>query len=131
MRWRMGDLHGGPRKSAGRQGPVQVVTAAIQAGTPEFQCQTYEEYERLLEAAADSVGCTKRALPMVLAKISFGTVPKLKLWNATSFATLPMMRRSLRPSQRSSRLASGIAPCSTCKGPTGACKKNEWLLMSF
>ena len=69
--------HGGPRKSAGRQGPVQVVTAAIMAGTPEFQCQTYEEYERLLEAAADSVGCTKRALPMVLAKSSFGTVPKL------------------------------------------------------
>ena len=33
--------HGGPRKSAGRQGPVQVVTAAIKAGTPEFQCKTY------------------------------------------------------------------------------------------
>ena len=68
--------HGGARTGAGRQGPMQVATAAIKAGTPEFQCQTYEEYERLLEAAADSVGCTKSALPMVLAKSSFGTVPK-------------------------------------------------------
>ena len=60
--------HGGPRKSAGRQGPVQVVTAAIKAGTPEFQCKTYEECQRLLEAAAESVGCTKYTLPRVFAK---------------------------------------------------------------
>ena len=69
--------HGGPRKSAGRQGPVQVVTAAIKAGTPEFQCKTYEECQRLLEAAAESVGCTKSALPRVFSKGSgFGTVSK-------------------------------------------------------
>ena len=29
-------LHGGPRKSAGRQGPIQMATAAIMAGTPEL-----------------------------------------------------------------------------------------------
>ena len=69
--------HGGPRMSAGRQGPVQVLTAAIKAGTPEFQCKTYEEYERLLEAAADSVGYTKSALPRVFSKASgFGTASK-------------------------------------------------------
>ena len=69
--------HGGPRKSAGRQGPVQVVTAAIKAGTPEFQCKTYKECQRLLEAAAESVGCTKSALPRVFSKGSgFGTVSK-------------------------------------------------------
>ena len=68
--------HGGPRKSAGRQGPVQVVTAAIKAGTPEFQCKTYEDCQLLLEAAAESVGCTKSALPSLLAKSSFGTVSK-------------------------------------------------------
>ena len=69
--------HGGPRKSAGRQGPVQVVTAAIKAGTPEFQCKTYEECQRLLPADADSVGRTKSALPWVFSKGSgFGTVSK-------------------------------------------------------
>ena len=74
--------HGGLRKSAGRQRPVQVVTAAIKAGTPEFQCKTYEEYERLLEAAADSVGCTKYALPRVFAKsLDFGTVSKREQGN--------------------------------------------------
>ena len=66
--------HGGARNSSGRQGPVQVATAAIRAGTPEFPCKTYEEFERLLEAAADSVGCTKSALPMIVAKDSFGAV---------------------------------------------------------
>ena len=121
--------HGGPRKSAGRQGPVQVVTAAIKARTPEFQCQTFEEYERLLEAAADSVGCTKRPCRWCWPRAPLAPCPSL--WKATSFATLPMMRRSSRPSQRSSRLASGSAPCSTCKGPTGACEKHGWLLMSF
>ena len=74
--------HGGPRKSAGRQGPLQVVTAAIKAGTPELQCKTYEEYERLLEAAADSVGCTKSALPRVFAKsLGFGTVSEREQGN--------------------------------------------------
>ena len=67
-------LHGGPRKSAGRQGPVQVVTAAIKAGTPELQCIMYEESKRLLEAAAESVGCTTCALPRVSG--NFGTVPE-------------------------------------------------------
>ena len=70
--------HGGARNGAGRQGTaVQVATAAIKAATPEFQCKTYEEYERLLEAAADSVGCTKSALPRVFSKGSgFSTVSK-------------------------------------------------------
>ena len=54
-----------------------MITAAIKAGTPEFQCKTYEEYESLLEAAADSVGCTKSALPRAFSKGSgFGTVSK-------------------------------------------------------
>ena len=70
-----------PESSAGRQGPVQVATAAIKAGTPELQCKTYEECQRLLEAAAESVGCTKSATPRVLAKSSFGTVPKRKEGN--------------------------------------------------
>ena len=73
--------HGGARNGAGRQGPVQVATAAIKAGTPEFECKTYEECQRLLQAAAESVGCTKSALPSVLAKESFGTVPKRKEGN--------------------------------------------------
>ena len=47
--------HGGPRKSAGRQGPVQVVTAAIKAGTPELQCKMYKKFKSLMEAAAESV----------------------------------------------------------------------------
>ena len=73
--------HGGARNGAGRQGPVQVVKAAIKAGTPEFRCKTYEECQRLLEAATESVGCTKSALPSVLAKSSFGTVPRRKEGN--------------------------------------------------
>ena len=66
--------HGGPRKSAGRQGPIQVATAAIMAGTPESPCKTHEEFERLLEAAAESVGCTESALPRVTG--FFSTVPR-------------------------------------------------------
>ena len=74
--------HGGARNGAGRQGTaVQVATAAIRAGTPELQCKTYDEFQRLLGAAADSVGCTKSALPRVLAKSSFGKVPKLQEGN--------------------------------------------------
>ena len=57
---------------------MQVATAAIKAGTPAFQCKTYEECQRLPEAAAESVGCTKSALLSVLAKSSFGNVPKYK-----------------------------------------------------
>ena len=67
--------HGGPRKSAGRPGPVQVVTAAIKAGTPEFQFKTYEECQRLLEAAAESVGCTKYTSMKYLQGLS-GTLRK-------------------------------------------------------
>ena len=73
--------HGGARNGSGRQGPVQVAIAAIRAGTPELQCKTYEEFERLLKAAAEGVGCTTCALPRVLAKTSFGTVPKRKEGN--------------------------------------------------
>ena len=65
--------HGGLRKSAGQQGPVQVAMAAIKAGTPELQCKTYEDLQPLLEAAAESVGCTTYDLPKVPA--SFGDVP--------------------------------------------------------
>ena len=43
--------------------------------------QDVRQVERLLEAAAESVGCTMSALPRVLAKSSFGTVPKLKEGN--------------------------------------------------
>ena len=53
--------HGGARSGAGQQGPVQVATAAIKAGTPEFECKTYEECQRLLEAAAESVQPTLSA----------------------------------------------------------------------
>ena len=59
---------------------MQVATAAIKAGTPELQCKTYDEFQRL-EAAAESVGCTKSVLPRVLAKSTFGKVPKLKEGN--------------------------------------------------
>ena len=75
MRWRVGDLAWRRQNGAGRQGPVQVATAAIKAETPEFQCKTYEDCQRLLQAAAESVGCLKSALPSVLPKSSFGTVP--------------------------------------------------------
>ena len=53
--------HGGARVGSGRQGPAQVATAAIKAGIPEFECKTYEECQRLLKAAAESVGCTGSA----------------------------------------------------------------------
>ena len=43
-----------------------VVTAAIKAGTPELPCKTQEEFKRLMEATAESVGCSTYALPMVL-----------------------------------------------------------------
>ena len=66
--------HGGARNGSGRQGPVQVAIAAIRAGTPELQCKTYEEFERLLEAAAESVGDTKCTLPKLPG--FFNTVPK-------------------------------------------------------
>ena len=32
--------HGDARKGARQEGPVQVATAAIKAGTPELQCKT-------------------------------------------------------------------------------------------
>ena len=48
--------------------------AAIRAGTPELQCKNYEDFQRLLEAAAKSVGCTIYALPKVPG--FFSTVPK-------------------------------------------------------
>ena len=70
--------HGGARTGAGRQRPVQVLTAAIKAATPELQCKMYEEFERLLKSAAESVGCTTSALPRVLAENTFGTVPMRK-----------------------------------------------------
>eukprot|EP00891_Asterochloris_glomerata_P006875 jgi/Astpho2/6875/Aster-07874 len=66
--------HGGARNSAGRQGPVQVAIAAIRAGTPELQCKNYEDFQRLLEAAAKCVGCTIYTLPKVPG--FFSTVPK-------------------------------------------------------
>ena len=66
--------HGGARNSAARQGPVQVAIAAIRAGTPELQCKKYEDFQRLLEAAAKSVGCTIYTLPKVPG--FFSTVPK-------------------------------------------------------
>ena len=107
--------HGGPKKSAGRQGPVQVVTAAIKAGTPEFQCKTYEEYERLLEAAADSVGCTKYTLPRVFAKsLGFGTVSKSTqgdlirnpAYNEEEFKALPKEQQT-RQRERSMKYLQG------------------------
>ena len=98
--------HGGPRKSAGRQGPVQVVTAAIKAGTPELQCKTYEEFKSLMEAAAESVGCSTYALPMVLGY--FGKVPKRK--EGDLICNPAYDEKESRPSQRSSRLTSGSAP---------------------
>ena len=47
-----------------------------QLSRQELQCKTYEECQRLIEAAAESVACRKSALPRVLAKSSFGTVPR-------------------------------------------------------
>ena len=47
---------------------------AIRAGSPELQCKNYEDFQRLLEAAAKSVGCTIYTLPKVPG--FFSTVPK-------------------------------------------------------
>ena len=52
-------LHRGPRKRAGQQGPVQEITAAIKAGTPELQCKTYEEAKRLLPSGSASCSTCK------------------------------------------------------------------------
>ena len=101
MRWRLGDLtwrrqewFWATRNSA----------SGIKAGTPELQCKTYEEFECLLEAAADSVGGTICTLPKVPG--FFCTVPK----RVKGDPTLPMMRRCSRPYPNRSKPASGIAP---------------------
>ena len=101
-------LHGGARIGAGRRGPVQVATAAILAGTPELQCKTYDKFQRLLKAAAESVGCTTSALPRVLAKTSFGTVPKREEGNLICNPAYDEEEFKALP--RSSRLSSGSAP---------------------
>eukprot|EP00891_Asterochloris_glomerata_P006332 jgi/Astpho2/6332/Aster-05997 len=67
-------LHGGTRQSAGRRGPLQAAIEAIKVGTPELQCKTYEEFQTLLGAAAESVGCTEGTLPSVPG--DFASVPK-------------------------------------------------------
>ena len=66
--------HGGLRAKAGRRGPVQVAMEAIKAGTPELHCKTYEDCDTLLDAAAESVGCSRRELPSVVG--FFGTVSR-------------------------------------------------------
>ena len=66
--------HGGTRRSAGRRGPLQIPVEALKVGTPEYQCKAYEEYLALLDAAAESMGCTRSTLPRVTG--SFGNVPK-------------------------------------------------------
>ena len=48
--------------------------AAVRAGTPELQCKNYEDFQRLLEAAAKSVGCTIYTLLKVPG--FFSSVPK-------------------------------------------------------
>eukprot|EP00891_Asterochloris_glomerata_P005376 jgi/Astpho2/5376/Aster-05919 len=95
-----------PEKALGGK----VATAAIKAGAPKSQCNTYEDVERLLKAAAESVGCTKSALPRVSGSI--GTVPK--------------------------HVEGGVIPNpdydekDPCKGPAdAACEQNWWLLMKF
>ena len=113
--------HGGARKSAGRQGPVQVVTAAIKAGTPELQCKTYEEYKSLMEAAAKSVGCSTCALPMVLGY--FGKVPKRKegnlfrnpAYDEKEFKALPKEQQTCQRERSMKYL----------QGPDGGCLREE------
>ena len=111
--------HGGPRKSAGRQGPVQVITAAIKAGTPELQCKTYEESEHLMEAAAESVGCSPYALPMVLGY--FGKVPKRQegglicnpAYDEEEFKALPKEQQTCQQKRSMKYL----------QGPNGSCQR--------
>ena len=110
--------HGGARIGSGRQGPVQVATAAIKAGTPEFACKTYEECQRLLKAAAESVGCTGSALPNVLAESSFGTVPKRKegdlirnpAYDEDEFKALPKEQQTVQR-KRSMKYLQGPTGC--------------------
>ena len=117
--------HGGPRKSAGRQGPVQMVTAATKAGTLELQCKTYEEYKSLMEAAAKSVGCSTYALPMVLDY--FGKAPKRKegdlirnpAYDEKEFKALPKEQQTGQRERSMKYL----------QGPDG--ERNWWLLMTF
>ena len=110
--------HGGARIGSGRQGPVQVATAAIKAGTPKFACKTYEECQRLLKAAAESVGCTGSALPSVLAESSFGTVPKRKegdlirnpAYDKDEFKALPKEQQTIQR-KRSMKYLQGPTGC--------------------
>ena len=110
--------HGGARIGSGRQGPVQVATAAIKAGTPEFECKTYEECQSLLKAAAESVGCTGSALPSVLAKSSFGTVPMRKegdlirnpAYDEDEFKALPKEQQTIQR-KRSMKYLQGPSGC--------------------
>ena len=121
MLWRWGISHRGARKGAGRQGLMQVATAAIKAGAPKSQCNTYEDVERLLKAAAESVGCTKSALPRVSGSI--GTVPKHVEggvipnpdYDEKEFKALPEEQRT---HQRERSMKS-------LQGPSGRCLRTE------
>ena len=114
-------LHGGLRKSAGRQGPVQVVTAAIKAGTPELQCKTYEEFKRLMEAAAESMGCSTYALPMVLGycdkmpKRQEGGLVRNPVYDEEEFKALPKEQQTCQR-ERSMKYV---------QGPKGSCLREE------
>ena len=100
--------HGGPRKSAGRQGPAQVAIAAIKAGTPELQCKTYGDLQPLLEAAAESVGCTTYDLPNSKVTGFFGTVPKREA--GESILNPAYTEEVFKSLPKEGRPASGSAP---------------------
>ena len=61
-----GARRGAGRQGAGRQGPIQVATAAIKAGTPELQCKTYEEFERLLASTCECRSANNQRLAQPL-----------------------------------------------------------------
>ena len=89
----------------------------------QFQCKMYHEFQRLLEAAAKSVGFSKSALPSVVAKSSFGTVPMRKegnlirnpAYDEDDFMALPKEQQTDQRKRSMKYL----------QGPNGSCLREE------
>ena len=107
--------HGGARQNAGRRGPFQVALEAINLGTPEKQCKTYEEYQALLKAAAES------SLPRVTG--FFGTVPKRQDGPMKQNPAFDEKEYEALPKQE--QTGSRLLAMKYLQGPDGRCLKEE------
>ena len=115
MRWRMGHLTQRCPKRGRAARPGVGGTSSYQGRNSRIT--TYEECQRLLEVAAEGVGCTKSALPRVLRP--FGTVPKHKegglipnpAYDEEEFKALPKKQQTCQRKHSMKYL----------QGPNGSC----------